>query len=153
MALLDDAFPPNVVTFVALGAAALILPRFVPALAAPMRGVLKTGVSLFLESEFEAEGGLIDGLVGETIDALLGDAATVKEPAERRRKARQALHRFEHRARARAKHWGRDDAGRARRYKRHVAHLKRALAEAERNRPPEQRAVLAEAGADISEDL
>jgi hypothetical protein len=62
------------------------------------------------------------------------------------------MYRFERRARARAAHWGGDDAGRARRYRRHVAHFKRALAEAEREQPPERRAVLAEAGSDLSED-
>ncbi len=152
MALLEDGWSGNVVTVVAVGAAVLVLPVLVPGLAPPLRTALKAGVGLFLESEFEAEGGLIDKLVGDTIEALLSGASQARTEADRERLARRAAGRFEQRARARAEHWGRDDSGKKRRYGRHVAHLKRAVAAAERNRPAAERELLADAVAGVPED-
>ncbi|MBV8616207.1 MAG: hypothetical protein JOY66_20900 [Acetobacteraceae bacterium] len=131
---------------VAVTAAAFALPRLFPQLAPPLRAAIKTGASLFLEAEFEAEGGLIDTLVSQTLEALLDEAAKAGTPEERKRSTRRVMHRFERRARARAQHWGGDDkAERTRRYRRHVAHLRRAIAEAVPSRSPEERALLDEA--------
>ena len=146
MALLEDTLSGKVTAAVAVSAAALALTRLFPQLAPPLRSALKTGASLFLEAEFEAEGGLIDTLVSQTLEALLENAAKARTPEERKRSARRVMHRFERRARARAQHWGGDDnAARSRRYRRHVAHLRRAIAETAPSRPPEERALLHEA--------
>ena len=145
MALLEDTLSGKVVAAVAVSAAAFALPRLFPQLAPPLRSAIKTGASLFLEAEFEAEGGLIDRLVSETLKALLDEAAKARTPEERRRSTQRAVRRFERRARARAQHWGGDsEAERSRRYRRHVAHLRRAVAEAAPKRSPEERALLNE---------
>ncbi len=137
--LIDDTISGKVMTAVGVSLAALALPALFPSLAPPLRSALKAGATLFLEAEFEAEGGLIDKLVSETIDALLGAAADAGTPEERRRAARHAARRFERRARARAEHWGADDHDQARRYRRHVAHLHRAVAAAAKGqREPDQ---------------
>lgn len=142
MALLEDTLSGKVMAAVAVSAAALALPRLFPRLAPPLRSAIRTGASLFLEAEFEAEGGLIDKLVSETLEALFDDAAKAQSPEERKRFAQHAVRRFERRARARAQHWGGDNkAERSRRYRRHVAHLRRAVAEAE-NRSREERELL-----------
>ncbi len=144
MALLEDTLSGKVVAAVAVSAAALALPRLFPQLAPPLRSAIRTGASLFLEAEFEAEGGLIDKLVSETLEALLDDAAKARTPEERKQSAHRAVRRFERRARARAQHWGGDNhVERSRRYRRHVAHLRRAVAEAE-NRSREERELLGE---------
>jgi hypothetical protein len=146
MALLEDTLSGKVMTAVAVSAAALAIPRLFPQLAPPLRSALKTGASLFLEAEFEAEGGLIDKLVSETLQALLGDAAQARTPEERQRSAHRAMRRFEHRARARAEHWGAgDEAARSRRYRRHVSHLRRAVDAVAQERTPEERKLLEEA--------
>jgi hypothetical protein len=143
MALLEDTISGKVLVSVAVSAVALAIPRLFPRLAPPLRSAIKTGTSLLLEAEFEAEGGLIDKLVSETLEGLLGDAAKARTPEERQRSARRAMRRFERRARARAQHWGGDDEmARSRRYRRHVAHLRRAVAELAPNRPPAERELL-----------
>lgn len=142
MVLIGDTLPGKVITAVGISLAALALPALFPGLAPPLRSALQSGAKLFLEAEFEAEGGLIDKLVSETIDALLGTAADAGTPEERRKAARRAARRFEHRARARARHWGADDHDQRRRYRRHVAHLHRAVAAVAKNRPEPERDLL-----------
>ena len=146
MALIEDTLSGRVLAAVAVSAAALALPRLFPQLAPPLRSAIKTGTQLFLEAEFEAEGGLIDKLVSETLQALLGEAAQARTPEEKRHSAQRAIRRFEHRARARAEHWASGDreAG-SRRYRRHVTHLRRAVAAIAPNRPPEERKLLEQA--------
>lgn len=149
---LEETLGGNIVTVVALGAAALLLPRLFPSLARPLRAVAKTGLTLFVEAETEMEGGLIDGLVGQTIDALLGTLDAPGTVEQRKLAARKTMHRFEAAARGRAKRWGRDHDDRACRYNRHLTHLRRALAKAERQRPPAQRELIGDAVSVIAED-
>jgi len=60
VALLEDLLKGNIVTAVAMGATALVLPKVMPDLSPPLRSAVKGIVSIFLESESEAEGGIID---------------------------------------------------------------------------------------------
>ncbi len=145
MALLEDTLSGKLMTAVAVSAVTLVIPRLFPQLAPPLRAAIKSGTSLFLEAEFEAEGGLIDKLVSETLEALLGDAAKTGTPEERQLSARRAARRFRRRARARAQHWGGDDEeARLRRYRRHVTHLRRAVADAAPKQSPKERELLEE---------
>jgi hypothetical protein len=137
---------------VAVGAAALVLPRLFPSLAPPLRAVTKAGLTLFLEAETEMEGGLIDGLVSQTVDALLGTLDAPATPAQRKQAAHRTMRRFEAAARGRSKRWGRDHDDRVRRYQRHLAHLRRALAKAQQARPPADRQLLGDAVSVIAED-
>ncbi|HJS85956.1 MAG TPA: hypothetical protein VJ779_10895 [Acetobacteraceae bacterium] len=151
MPLFEDTLSGKVAAVVAVSAAALALPRLFPRLAPPVRAAIKNGAALFLEAEFEAEGGLIDKLVSETLQALLDEASKARTPEERKRSAQRAIHGFERRARARAQHWGGDDeADRSRRYRRHVAHLRRAVAKAE-CQSEQERTLLAEVAEGVPE--
>ena len=61
MALVEDILKGNLFV-AAVGATAFVLPKVLPDLSPPLRSAIKGGVSLFLESEAEAEGGIIDRL-------------------------------------------------------------------------------------------
>jgi hypothetical protein len=149
---LEDTIGSNVVAVVAVGAAAFLLPRLFPSLAPPLRAIAKTGLTLFVEAETEAEGGLIDGLVSQTVDALLGTLDGPGTVEQRKQAARQTMRRFEAAARGRAKRWGRDHDDRVRRYQRHLTHLRRAIAKAEQQQPPAERELIGDAVGVIAED-
>lgn len=149
---LEDAIGGRIVTVVAVGAAALLLPRLFPSFAAPLRAITKTGLTLFLEAETEMEGGLIDGLVGQTVDVLLGTLDGPGTAEQRKQAARRTMRSFEAAARGRSKRWGRDHDDRVRRYHRHLAHLRRALTKAELTRPAAERELIGDAVSVIAED-
>jgi hypothetical protein len=149
---LEDAISGNVLAVVAVGAAVLILPRLFPSLAPPLRTVIKSGLKLFVEAEGEAEGGLIDLLVGQTVDALLGTLDAPGTAEQRRHAARQTMRRFEAAARGRSRRWGHDHDDRVRRYERHLTHLRRALAQVEQQRPAAELEMIGEAVGVIAED-
>lgn len=134
MALVEDVLTGNVAKVVAVGATAVVLPRVFPSLAPPLRAALKSGLQLFVESESDAEGGIIDKLAADTLKGVLASLSAPGTDEERHQAARAAIQRFQHRAHHRAARYGRDGQDRQARYRRHVAHLKRALADAQRGR-------------------
>lgn len=118
-----------------LGAALLIAGRLMPGLRPPLKTAIEIGLTLFGESEIEAEAGIIDRLAGRTIGALT-DAllAPPGDPAAHAAVDR-TLSRFQHRARVHARRWARDPAHAGRHYRRHVRHLRDRLERQWQSRP------------------
>lgn len=135
MALVEDMLTGNVAKVVAIGAVAAVLPRAIPVLPAPLRTVLKSGLKLFVESEADAEGGIIDKLADTAMKDVLASLSGPGTDEERHQAARAAVQRFQDTARHRAGRYGRDEADTWTRYHRHMTGLKRALANAEQGRP------------------
>jgi len=152
MALLEDALKGDIVTLAVAGAAAVALPVLFPQLAPPLRSALKLGVTLFLESEGEAEASLIETLVRHTMNGLLAVATGPGSVEERQQAAAKRVAKFEARARSRAQRFGRDEADQVARYRRQVASLKRAVAAAKERHPNHAHPVLDHVAQMVTED-
>lgn len=127
MALLGDMLKGNLITAVAVGATALVLPKVLPDLSPPLRSMVKNGLSLFLDSESEAEGGIIDRLADDALKNVLANLSGPGSDDKQRAGAHAAVERFKQTAHRRARRYGRDEGDRSARYKRHIAALRRAL--------------------------
>ena len=145
MALLEDMFEGNLVTAAAVGATALLLPRVLPTLSPPLRSAVKSGISLFLESESEAEGGIIERLADTALKNVLNNLSGAGSAEEREKRAQAAVEDFKRRAHARAQRYGRDEGDRSARYGRHIAALRRAL-DRERSRQTDANAAARASG-------
>jgi hypothetical protein len=152
MSLLEDTLKGNIVILAVTGAAALALPILVPSLAPSLRSALKLGVALFLESQAEAEASIIESLVRQTVQGLLAIATGPGSEQERKQAAQVPVAKFEARARARARRFGKDEADQANRYRRQVASLKRAISTARKRHPKQPHPVLDHASEIITED-
>lgn len=132
---LEDFIPLELPTALGLGAALLIAGRLLPGLRPQLKSAVEIGLTLFGESEIEAEAGIIDRLAGRALgplaDALL---APPGDPAAHAAVDR-TLSRFRHRARVHARRWARDPAHAGRHYRRHVRHLRDRLEGAFESRP------------------
>jgi len=142
MALIEDMLTGSIGKVVAVGATAAVLPRVFPQLAPPLRMALKSGLKLFIESESDAEGGIIDKLVGDTMQSVLASLAAPGSDGEQDKSAEAAVKHFQDRAHRRARRYARDDPDRHARYHRHISRLKAALAKAQQGRSPEDQRVL-----------
>lgn len=152
MAMLENALEGNVAMLAAAGAATLVLPVILPHLAPPLRSALKSGLTLFLESEAEAEGGVMGRLAESTVKAVL-DTVSGTGPREHRQVvAQEAVQRFEAKARSRSKRYAWNDEDAAARYRRHVAHFRRALAKAQEGASARRREMLDHAAQVLAED-
>jgi hypothetical protein len=127
MALVGDILKGNLLTIAAVGATAVVLPKVLPGLSPPLRSAIKGGVSLFLESEAEAEGGIIGRLAQDALEAVLASLSGPGSAEERHQAAQAAVEDFKRTARTRARRYGRDEDGRLVRYERHVAALRHGL--------------------------
>jgi len=152
MAFLEDALKGNVVVIAVAGAAALALPALLPNLAPPLRSMLKLGAGLFFETEAEMEADFIETLVQNTMQGVLAALGGPGTETDRRRAARAQVEHFEARTRARASRFGWNEQDREARYRRHVAKLKQAVADARRERPKSARPLLDHVSGTISED-
>ena len=150
--MLENALEGNVIALAATGAAALVLPVLFPRLASPLRAVVKSGATLFLEAETEAEGGLIGRVADAAVKALLDSVAAPGGREQRQLGAQAAVRRFEATARARAQRFGWNEEDAAARYRRHVAHFRRALATAQESQPARRREMLNNVAGTLSED-
>ncbi|MGH7056163.1 MAG: hypothetical protein ACREFK_02340 [Stellaceae bacterium] len=132
---LDDLVTLELPAVLGLGAVLLIAGRLMPGLRPQLKSAVEIGLTLFGESEIEAEAGIIDRLAGRTLgslaDALL---APPGDPAAHAAVDR-TLRRFQHRARVHARRWARDPAHVGRHYRRHVRHLRDRLERAWQSRP------------------
>jgi len=135
MALIEDVLTSNIAKVAAVGAAAVVLPRVAPALPAPLRGVVKSGLKLFIESESDAEGGIVAKLADTTMQEVLGSLSGPGTEEERQAHAQAAIQRFQDKAHHRAARYGRNNHDRDARYNRHMAALRHALAEAQKAGP------------------
>ena len=156
--LLDDVLKVDllgkghVLTGVAGVAAGLAVPILFPALRGPMLAVLETGIGLFVEAEFEVEGAAIGKLVDATMESVFGALSGSGSKEERHRAAHDAIRGFDRHARRRAERWGHDEHDRARRYRRHVAALKREMARVEDHGPEHCRSAIGDLSGAIAED-
>ena len=149
---IEDVLEGNVLLLVAAGAAMLVLPKVFPELPEPVRATIKGGLSLFLEAESEVDGGIADKLVGATMRQLLQSLSGPGTTQEKRSAAQRTIKRFEETARGRSRRHGWNEADRAARYRRHIAKLKRAIAEVKRQHPRSQTELLDDAARSMSED-
>lgn len=127
MAMLEDLLEGNVFTVLAVGAAVLLLPKVLPDFPAPLRSVVKGGVSLFLESESEAEGGIIKRLADNALRNVLHSLSSPGSADHRNGAARKVVENFKQTARTRARRYGRHHDDRSARYARHIAALRNCL--------------------------
>lgn len=152
MPLLEEGIKGNLVMVAAAGAATMVLPRLFPHLAPPVRSAVKAGLTLFLEAEHEADGGLIDRLVNATLADMLDALSSEHTDDGRQRAAQAAIERFDRAARRRAARHAWDEADRDARYRRHVRHLRHALRVAQDKAPPETAVILDRVGGAVTED-
>lgn len=150
--MLEKALEGNVAALAAAGAATLVLPVLLPQLGPPLRAVLKSGLTLFLESEAEAEGGVMGRIAESTVTALLDTISGSGTREHRQVLAQETVQRFEATARARSRRHAWNDADAAARYRRHVAHFRRALAKAQKDAPALRREMLDHATQVLAED-
>src|SRR4051794_30599002 len=127
MALVDDVLKGNLLIATAIGATALVLPKIMPDLSPPLRSIVKGGLSLLLESESEAEGGIIERLAETALKNVLDHLSGPGSPTERRDAARAAIADYKRTARVRARRYARDDYDRSVRRGRHIEALRRKL--------------------------
>lgn len=99
-----------------------------------MRSVIKGGVTLFLESESEAEGGIIDRLAENALRNALQSLSGPGSDKDRRKAAQGAIETYKRTAHARARRYGRTDHDRSARYTRHVTALRDKLEQAQSHR-------------------
>ncbi len=133
MALIEDIVKGKLIGVAAVGATAMVLPSVFPYLAPSLRSAIKGGLSLFLESESEAEDGIIQRLADNALKSVLASLSESGSDADRREAASEAVQRFKVKAQARARRYGRDHHDRHQRKERHIATLRRKL-EAARTR-------------------
>jgi hypothetical protein len=152
MAAWEELLEGNVALLAAAGAVTLVLPAVLPHLAPPLRGAVKSGLTLFLESEAEAEGGIMGKLAESTVEAVLDTLSGSGSRERRQEAAQQKVRQFEATARQRSCRHAWNDADAAARYRRHVAHFRRALAQAQAEEPAQRRTMLNHAADALSED-
>jgi hypothetical protein len=114
--------------------------------------VLKTGIGLFVEAEFELEGAAIGKLVDVTMDGVFGALSGPGSQEDRHRTAHDAIRAFDRDARRRADRWGQNERDRARRYRRHVAALRHKMARLEEHGPEQYRSAIGDLANAIVED-
>ena len=151
MAFFEDILKGNLFTVAAVGATAVVLPKVLPNLSPPVRSAIKNGVSLFLESESEAEGGIIVRLANGALESVLASLSGPGSADERHQAAHAAVADFKRTAHARARRYGHDEKGRRARYKRHVAALHRALERAGANHTGPKAAALSKLSASLTD--
>jgi hypothetical protein len=136
---------PNLVTLAGLGVLSLALPSLLPQLRPAAVSAIKAGLTLFTESEAEAEAELIESLVAFTAARIREALASDAGEAERRHRVRRSIEHFKRHARKRAQRWGGDEPGRKRSYQRHIARLETTLAEQKQEAPPHQQDAIEDA--------
>jgi len=127
MALIEDMLQGNLIMAAVVGATVLMLPKLLPDLSPPLRSAVKSGLSLFLESESEAEGGIIERLADTAVKNVLVHLSGPGSPDERQKAARAAVEDYKRTAHSRARRYARDHKDRHARRRRHFEALRRRL--------------------------
>jgi hypothetical protein len=127
MALIEDFVKGSLLPAAAVGAVALVLPRLFPSLPPGLRSAMKGGISLFLESESEAEGGIINRLASTALKNALDALSAPGAPEDRKQAARAVVENFKQAAHTRARRYGRNRDDCSARYGRHIAALRHAI--------------------------
>jgi len=151
VALVEDIFKSNLVIALALGTTTLLLPKVLPDLSPSLRTIVKTGLSLFLEAESEAEGGIINRLAEATLTEVLKSLHGSSSEQEQQDKARAAIRDFKRTAHSRGHRYGRNEKDRSARYQRHVAALNHSMRHARSRHSDATAAALDELSASLTE--
>jgi hypothetical protein len=151
MALVEDVLKGNLAAAAAIGATALVLPKVLPHLSPPVRGIVKSGVSLFLDSEFDAENSIIGRLAENALKDALKKSAGPGPSHERRKAAHGVIESFKRTAHARAQRYGHDEKNRKARYSRHLAALRHSIDREQSRRGGADRAALHDFSALLAE--
>jgi hypothetical protein len=136
--VLEDALSGKLLIGLGLGATALLLPKVMPDLSPQLRSAVKTGISIFLEAESEAEGGIIARLADSALKQVLDSLSAPGSDPQKHQNAADAVDRFKRTARRRAGRYDTDEANQSARYRRHVTALERRIRKAReaRKEPP-----------------
>lgn len=127
MASVEDILGGHLLVTVAIGATVLALTRVLPGLSPPLRSAIKGGVSLLLEAEGEAEGGIIEQLAETALTTVMERLSGPGPANERRDAARAAIEDYKQTARTRARRYGSNPGDRSARRGRHLAALRHKL--------------------------
>lgn len=130
--LVDDLLKGNILFAVGIGAAALVLPKLLPALSPPLRTAVKNGLHLFVEAESEAEGDIIERLAEAALKDILQHLSGSGAEDQRRHAAQDAVDTFRRTAHRRAHRYARNEGDCSARYHRHLGALRRRLRQAHR---------------------
>jgi hypothetical protein len=124
---LEDFTPIGLPAALGLGVVALLAARLMPQLQPSLKEAVKLGLTLFAESEGEAEAGIIEQLVGPTVETLLDALTAPPGDAAAHAEVDHTLQHFRRRARVHARRWAHDPDHVDRHYRRHVRRLRRRL--------------------------
>ena len=147
----EDLTKPNLATVVGLGLLTAVLPKLLPEMRPGLRSAIRFGLTLFAESEQEAEAELMQSLVAGTVDQIRAILVGPESEPERRGAVRQTVRHFKRQAKRRASRWGRDELSRRRCYDRHVARLETALARHKQRAEPDQQDIIEDAFVALAE--
>lgn len=152
MALVEDILKGNLVVAAVMGATALVLPKVLPDLSPRWRNVIKTGVSLFAESESDAEGGIINRLADTALQNALKSLSGPGSADDQAQAAQGAVDHFKRQSHRRAHRYGRDEGDTSHRYRRHVAALRHAVDRERARHPGRHATALAKLSASLGPD-
>ncbi len=151
VALAEDFLKGNLLVAAAVGATALVLPKVLPDLSPSLRSTVKSALSLFLECESEAEGGIVNRLADHALQGVLKNLSGPGSDEDKRKAAGAVVERFKHTARTRARRYGRDETSRKTRYNRHIKALRQAFGRAGSRQTGKNAAALRELSAALDE--
>ena len=149
--MFEDIGKPNLATLLTLGLVSAVLPKLLPQMGPAVGTAVKVVIDLLTESEAEAAEELIDALVSSTIAEINKEVARPADPQQSRQEVERIVEHFKHRARRRAHRWGADEHDRQRRYRRHLAQLRVAVARSKDQHADWQRDILDDVGETLDE--
>jgi Sec-independent protein translocase protein TatA len=149
--MFEDIGKPNLVHWLALGVVAAVLPKLLPEMRPAMATAVKVVIDLLTESEAEAAEELMQALVSSTVAEINRHLAAAEDPEQCRRSVTGSLEHFKRKARQRAHRWGADHDDRRRRYRRHLAELRKEVEEAKNRHEGWQRNIFDDIGESIEE--
>ena len=152
MALVEDILKGNLVVAAVMGATALVLPKVLPDLSPRWRKVVRTGVSLFVESESDAEGGIINRLADTALQNALKSLSGPGSADDQEQAVQGAVDDFKRQAHRRAHRYGHNEGDTSYRYRRHVAALRHAVDRERARHPGQHAAALAKLSASLGPD-
>lgn len=150
---LEDLVRPNLVTFLGLGVAAVVLPELVPSLRPALKSAIKIGIDLLVESQGEAEAELMHSLVASTLKVIDEELSKPADEEHRREAVNRHIRSFQHKARSRAVRWNPDEHRRHRAYRKHVAQLQAGLVERKQEVGLRRRKIIDDASTFLAQEI
>ena len=149
--MFENIGKPNLTNLLVLGAIGVVVPKLLPQMGPAMGTAVKIVIDLLTESEAEAAEELMEALVSGAIAEIKTHMARAGDAEEGRRSAERSIAQFKHKARQRAHRWGRDEADRHRRYRRHMTRLREEMERARADHAGWQRNIFDDLGEAIEE--